>query len=304
MTNQDLALHKDNSSSKAIIVKPLVRQLFAGRNLMVATMHGKESVMDPLFKQTLGVNVVTATGLNTDCFGTFSGEIARMVSPLEAARRKCEAARALTGASLVVASEGSFGAHPVMGFLAANEELWLLKDYQHDLEIKARVLSTKTNFSGQSFSEWKDVVSFALKVGFPSHALMVRASNTDMENIHKGISDWMQLERSFQYFRSHHKSAYVETDMRAHLNPTRMTVIRQAALELLNALLKTCPACEKPGFEVKDKIRGLPCGLCASPTNSIKSYHHFCQHCGYGEEAELPDGKTYEDPMFCDVCNP
>jgi hypothetical protein len=115
MVNQDLVQHKGNKT-ETVIIQPEVRQLFQGRSLVVATMHGKESVIGPLLQQSLGVNVATAAGLNTDTFGTFSGEVERTVSPIAAARLKCDAAQALTGASLVLASEGSFGAHTGNGF--------------------------------------------------------------------------------------------------------------------------------------------------------------------------------------------
>jgi hypothetical protein len=106
-------------------MKPLS---FTGRTLVLATMHGKESVILPPLEARLGVRGVVAPGLNTDQFGTFTGEIPREGSPLEAARRKVLAALDATGARLGVASEGSFGPHPAIPFLAADVELLLLVD--------------------------------------------------------------------------------------------------------------------------------------------------------------------------------
>ncbi|HZI01770.1 MAG TPA: DUF6671 family protein [Flavisolibacter sp.] len=303
MVNQDLAQHKGNKK-ETVIIQSEVRQLFQGRTLVVATMHGKESVIGPLLQQSLGVTVAVAAGLNTDAFGTFSGEVERSVSPIEAARLKCDAAQALTGASLVVASEGSFGAHPVMGFVAADEEVLLLKDYQNAWEIKARVLSTATNFSGSTCTHWEEVQAFAAKVDFPAHGLIIRASAEDATNLHKGINDWGQLEKSFTHFRNLAGSAYIETDMRAHFNPTRMGVIREATVQLLTVLMKTCPECRTPGFEVKDVIRGLPCSWCAWPTNAPRACRYHCQKCGHEATEPVPGGKEFEDPQFCDRCNP
>jgi hypothetical protein len=56
-----------------------------------------------------------------------------------------------------------------MGFVAADEEVLLLKDYQNAWEIKARVLSTATNFFGRTCTQWEEVLAFAAKVNFPSH---------------------------------------------------------------------------------------------------------------------------------------
>jgi hypothetical protein len=204
----------------------------------------------------------------------------------------------------VLASEGSFGAHPIMGFIAANEEVLLLCDYTNGFEIKTKVISTKTNFSGQAFEKWEDVLSYAERVHFPSHGLIVRPSNGAISEVHKGICSWEQLEQSFYYFHRSWGSAFVETDMRAHYNPTRMAIIHEAASQLLKVLMNSCPICEGPGFEVKDVIRGLPCGLCNKPTKAAKAHVYYCQHCKHEETINSSNETIYEDPMFCDVCNP
>ena len=94
---------------------------------MVATKHGKEKVIAPILERSLGVKVLSTTNLDTDRFGTFSGEVERKGTPLEVARAKCEAALKLTGADLAVASEGSFGPHPEL-FFAAAEFLGILEE--------------------------------------------------------------------------------------------------------------------------------------------------------------------------------
>ena len=99
----------------------------------------------------------------------------------------------LTGCDLVLASEGSFGAHPAAFFLPANEEWLLLIDRKHQLEIHARHLSTATNFAGQEFSSLEELDAFASKVGFPSHGLILRRSKDELDGILKGITDPNQL---------------------------------------------------------------------------------------------------------------
>jgi len=282
----------------------MVEKYFASRKLVIATMHGKEKVLKPLLEQSLGVNVIVPKDFNTDEFGTFSGETKRNGSPLEVAGKKCNAVFELTGEPLVLASEGSFGAHPVLGFVPANEELLLLRDYQGAFEIKVKVLSTKTNFSGQVLDRWEDVVRYAYKVGFPSHGLILRTDRESFVDIHKGICNWEKLEESFHHFQRYWGKAFVETDMRAHHNPTRMQVIGEAAEKLLDLVMHTCPVCEGPGFEVNDILPGLPCSQCESPTKTAKAHVYYCQHCGHTETNEFPDKKKYEDPMFCDACNP
>lgn len=102
--------------------------LFQGRTIVIATMHGKESVIAPLLEKYLGVNPVLIENFNTDKYGTFSGEIKRYGSQLEAVKKKALVAMELAQTDLVIASEGSFGEHPMMPFVQSNLELIILID--------------------------------------------------------------------------------------------------------------------------------------------------------------------------------
>jgi len=281
-----------------------IPKIFGGRNLVIATRHQKEQVLRPIMESQLGVQVLLPENLDTDDFGTFSGEVEREGSPLDTARRKCIAAHELTGESLVLASEGSFGAHPVLGFIPADEELLLLKDFRNQIEYKAKVISTQTNFGGNDYYEWEHVLYFASQVNFPSHGLILRASKEDYSEIHKGITSWDRLKESFHHFHRKYRRVYVETDMRALYNPTRMKVIAEAGTKLISVIHSFCPVCEGPGYDVREVIRGLPCGLCQTPTQSAKAHVYVCPHCGHSETRVASEKKLQEDPMFCDTCNP
>ena len=54
----------------------------------------------------------------------------------------------LANCDLAVASEGSFGPHPTIYFVHADDEFLLFIDKKNDLEIIVRELSTVTNFNG------------------------------------------------------------------------------------------------------------------------------------------------------------
>ncbi|RYZ23004.1 MAG: hypothetical protein EOO16_06740 [Chitinophagaceae bacterium] len=282
----------------------MIQKTFEGHTLTIATMHGKEAVLEPVLREKLGVRVAVPENIDTDSLGTFSGEVPRTHSPLETARRKCLLAHETTGASLVLASEGSFGGHPVMGFIPADEELLLLRDFGNDIEYKARVLSTRTNFAGNDYNDWDDVLFFAAQVSFPSHGLIARPAGDNYSEIHKGIRSWDRLKESFHYFLHHHKSVRIETDMRALHNPTRMKVIGEAAQKLVELLYEGCPRCTAPGFGVREVIRGLPCSQCQEPTNSARALVYICPHCGHAETKPAATPKPVEDPMFCNTCNP
>lgn len=281
-----------------------IERFFSGRKLVIATKHQKEQVIQPILEPFLGVECMVPANLDTDDFGTFSGEVERLLSPLDTARNKCIRAHQLTRESLVIASEGSFGAHPVIGYLPANEEIILLKDFKNDFEIKAKVVSTQTNFAGNEFFQWDQLLFFCCEASFPSHGLILRPAKKDFSEIHKGVHTWDRLKESFQYFKNRYGKVYVETDMRAMYNPTRMKVIEEAVEKLMKVISECCPTCGAPGFSVQRVIKGLPCKQCNSSTPSTKAMVYVCQHCGHSETKGNPEQKEKEDPVFCNVCNP
>ena len=282
----------------------VARKYFAGRKLVVATMHGKEKIIGPILKEELGIEYITPSDFDTDAYGTFSGEIERIVDPVEAGRIKCLAACELTGCDLAIASEGSFGPHPTMFFVPGDDEILVLLDLKNKLEIKARKISTDTNFGGDIFTNWVDARKFAEVSLFPSHGLVIRRSKSSNENIVKGISSWEVLQEKFKLFLSKYGSAFIETDMRAMCNPSRRKVIEEVTHKLAQTLSNTCPNCSTPGFDVKTVRAGLPCSACAAPTRSTYSFVYECQKCEHRSEVKYPSGKKFEDPMYCDYCNP
>jgi hypothetical protein len=277
---------------------------FEGRTLVIASMHRKEEVLKPLLEQGLGIAVQVAEGLNTDLLGTFSGEVARLADPLTTAWKKCELALDLTGCDLALASEGSFGPHPTAFFLPANEEWLLLVDRKNKLEIHARHLSLETNFSGEEFQYIEELEAFASKVGFPSHGLILRKSKEELNGMQKGITDPTLLRKSAVHLLETEGSGYVETDMRAMFNPSRMQVIGETAQLLLQKLNSRCPSCQVPGFSVTSAEPGLPCSLCGTPSSAALAHLLVCSHCQHQEKVSFPHGKKTEDPQYCQVCNP
>lgn len=278
--------------------------MFTDRKLIIATMHRKEQAIAPVLEQALGVKCLTDDSLDTDELGTFTGEIERTLDPLTAAREKCLRAMHRNNCDLGVASEGSFGPHPTLFFAAAGDELLIFIDLKNKLEIIVRELSTETNFNGQAIHNWNEMHAFAQQIGFPSHALILRKAKDEPTEITKGITDLQQLKTAYELLSTKYQSVFAETDMRAMYNPTRMGVIEKAARKLADKIRSTCPQCQMPGFGITDAKTGLPCSLCGFATHRVLSYLSVCAHCGFTKENLYPHGKTAEDPMYCDVCNP
>jgi len=278
--------------------------MFKNRKLIIATKHEKEKVIAPLLEKSLGVSCFVNEDFDTDLLGTFTGEIERELDPVATARQKCLMAMELANCDLGVASEGSFGSHPTMFFVSADDEFLIFIDKKHNLEIVARELSTITNFNGKEIKTVEELLEFAHSVHFPSHGLILRKAKDDNTNIVKGITDINRLKEAFYKLLDEFISVYVGTDMRAMYNPTRMKVIEAVTQKLIDKINSLCPRCSKPGFGIIDAKSGLECSLCGSPTNSTLSYTYVCAHCQYTKEEMYPYKKTTEDPMYCDYCNP
>lgn len=278
--------------------------MFKGRKLVIATKHRKEKVIAPVIEKALGISSFTAHNLDTDLLGTFTGEIERKYDPVTTARKKCYMAMDLTNCDLAIASEGSFGPHPTIHFISADDEFLLFIDRKNELEIIVRELSIETNFNGAEIKTEESFLEFANKANFPSHALILRKSINDFTGLIKGIMDMNQLKNCFHELITDFGSAYVETDMRAMYNPTRMKIIELAAIKLADTINICCPKCGTPGFSIIDSKSGLPCELCCLPTRSTMSYIRTCKKCNYKMEEKFPHGKQTEIPMYCDYCNP
>jgi hypothetical protein len=272
---------------------------FEGRKIVIATKHGKENVIGPALQEAFRMNYSVAA-FDTDLLGTFSGEVERVLTPLEAAREKCRIALEADDAELAIASEGSFGTHPTLYFMPSDEEILLLVDRKNDLEIAVKHTSLQTNYGYFSIESDEPLADFLKRVKFPSHALMVKESGY----LEKGIQTSEQLDRAINECLSLHGQYQLMTDMRAMYNPSRMEVIQEATDKLIQKMQSQCPACSRPGFGIKDALTGLLCSSCSMPTRSIKAVMYMCAGCHYTEKADFPEGKMEEDPMFCDFCNP
>lgn len=278
--------------------------MFLNRKLLIATKHDKEKVIAPIFEQELGVKCFVTDLFDTDTLGTFSGEVQRKDDALTTLRKKCILAMEKNQFDLVIASEGSFGAHPSVFFAHADDELMMLIDSKNKLEIVVRELSLETNFNASKITNQTELIEFANRTQFPSHALIMKPSENNYSRVVKGITDWNDLKMNFENFINDFGTVYVETDMRANFNPSRMKVIDKIAKKLLHAIQSKCPKCELPGFIVTNAVAGLPCSWCNNPTKSTLSFLYTCKKCDFTKEALYPNNKTKEDPAYCDFCNP
>lgn len=282
----------------------VIHELFRDRKLVIATMHGKELVMKPVIKQYLPVTCMTTPALDTDAFGTFSGEVERIHGPLLTLRNKILAALELTGETLGLGSEGSFGPDPRIPYVHSNHELVMLIDRENGLEIVGSALSTSTNFARQTIQSQADLNAFAEKIQFPSHGMILKqVTNGRVTAMQKGILYWEALQGACIALKKPGAQLIAESDMRALYNPTRMVVIEQATKNLMKKLITLCPDCLHPGFSCVEVQPGLPCAHCGEPTELPLQRVYHCQQCGYTDE-RMDLNKPKADPQYCQHCNP
>ena len=284
------------------------RTTFSGAVAALGTRHGKERVIGPTLEAELGIRVEVVKDLDTDRFGTFTREIPREGTALETARSKARAAIDAHGsARFGLSSEGSFGPHPSVAFVPGGVELVLLIDRETGLELTGLDVTMETNFSSTCVTSVDEANSFADQVSFPSHGLIVIAAPREKPEpalgMTKGIVDQADLGRAVEEALRGHGRVWLETDMRAHLNPTRMRSVERAVQALARAARSLCPACARPGYVRVERIGGLPCADCGEPTGRARAEVLACAGCGQREERPLA-GPSHATAFDCPLCNP
>ena len=284
-------------------MRPVQGSAYRGRQVALLTQHGKERVIAPVLEVALGCRVGRVAGYDTDLLGTFTREVPRPGTQLEAARKKARIGMELAGLPLGLASEGSFGPDPYTGLFPWNVEMVVWIDDTLDIEVVG-VASGKTNFSHLLTANWEEAETFACAAGFPEHRLVARPQHEDDARIRKGIAAWTTLREAFHWAcgEADNGRAFLETDVRADRNPTRMERIGQAAQDLARKLCALCPICEAPGFQLAERVPGLPCEDCGAPTREAKADIHRCVRCGHQVTVESPVKAATAGR--CDFCNP
>lgn len=277
---------------------------YRGRRIALLTQHGKERLLAPVLEPVLGCTIERVDGFDTDQLGTFTREIPRAGSQIETARRKARIGMDLAGLPLGLASEGAFGPDPMLGMLPWNVEVLVFIDDERGLEVVG-LAQGRSNQAHRWVDDWPAAESFAHESGFPSHQVVVRPEAEQDPRLRKGIADLAALKAAFLWAQAQASNGQVllETDLRAHANPTRQSLIRQAAEDLAAKLCAPCPACGAPGFWIVERETGLPCAACGAPTGETRADIFGCVRCEHRVTRPRPD-TVRADPGRCDYCNP
>lgn len=279
-------------------------EAYRGRRLALLTQHGKEQVIAPALEGALGCTVERAVGFDTDLLGTFTREVPRAGSQLEAARRKAELAIELSGTDTGLGSEGSVDRHPMLGFVDRNVELIVLVDRARGIEVVG-FADGPAPYGHVLASSLAEAEALAARPAFAEHGLIVRPESADDPRVRKDIRSLSELRTAFAAAQRESASGavFVEIDLRAHRNPRRMQRIAEAAADLAAKLASACPACGGPGFWRVERVPGMPCRACGLATDIALAEVDGCPGCGHRVTREL-DTAAGADPQWCDACNP
>ncbi|MCU0903616.1 MAG: hypothetical protein MUE83_07050 [Tabrizicola sp.] len=268
----------------------------------LGTMHGKAAAIAPPLSR-LGIRVIVPEKLDTDVFGTFTGETPRQGTMLDAARAKARAAIAATGLPVGLASEGAYGPHPVVPFLAQGRELLLWHDATDGREIVETLTDDDPCYDQVVLSSATAAGAFLSRIGFPDTAVVVSPDADRTRPVAKGIQDPQLLCDVIDAVAAS-GPVLLQTDMRAHLNPRRMATIGRLANRLAERLARACGDCGAAGWGFLRHGSGLPCSWCGAESLLSSGEVQGCTACGAHRLVPRPDGNTAADPGACPLCNP
>jgi hypothetical protein len=245
---------------------------------------------------------------NTDQLGTFSGEVERLDDAINTCRRKALMGLEQSGLRLGLASEASFGPHPAVPMLAAGQELLLFVDLDRSMYVLEQRLELSNNYAHKLLLPGEDPSAWLQQVGFPSHGVIARPAEASpgLCRWHKDLSSYTALAGAIAACRrvDSRGQVWLEADMRAHRNPTRMRSIRRVGVALARRLCTPCPRCSAPGWGLLDTSSGLPCRSCGTATELTATEIWGCGACGHQLERSRRDGLSAADPGHCPWCNP
>lgn len=272
------------------------------KRVLLASKHEKEKAVADPFLNELRCQICVEN-FDTDQFGTFTGEIERTLTPYETCVLKAKHAGEQWGYDLSLASEGSFGPHPSVPFIPSAHEIMVFIDRKNDWIIAEQLVSQKTNYSMITIDQNTSLDSFLKRVDFPRHALTLQ-TNSSKAVIAKGIKNLSDLHVNLQQGFQLDQQLLLATDMRAMMNPMRMTLLSALADKLVARIKHECPGCNAPGFGFKTTQGQLPCQVCQASTSYYEKEIWGCIQCDFYELRPRADGLKYVDPGYCHYCNP
>lgn len=278
---------------------------YSGKTVVLATKHHKLPLIGPPLTDAVGLRV-DAVEVDTDVFGTFTGDVPRTGRPLDTAIAKARMGMQIADQPLGLASEGSISPDPAMPFVIADHETVVLVDDEHQIVIAEHHASWDVIAASTTVAHPDDLGPFLATADFPRHHLIVRPNSGQRRPIYKGISEMSALTTAISVCAqaATDRLALVETDLRAHACPSRRAVIATAAKRLARRVAARCPRCGAPGWGQIDVLLGVPCSHCDTPVDRPRAAIDGCAACDHRDTRLLVSPDARADPSECPYCNP
>lgn len=267
---------------------------------LLVTKHHKHRMIAPAL-EAIGWQV-DAVEADTDVLGTFAGDVPRRYPPLETARRKALLGDAASEAAWLLASEGSIGEW--VGGIHRDVELVVAVERLSGTTIVGSAVGlgiTAVRFAVEWSMTEEEIVRSCAGADLPRHHLVVAGHDRSTAPV-GGLSDLPAVLDVCRRMRKRRRSLTVQTDLRAHLCPSRQPTIASAAEDLATRLVTPCPRCAQPGFGEVEPILGLPCLKCSQPTQELRAARFRCPWCAL--EEQHPTERDSAAPSSCGRCNP
>jgi len=280
----------------------MAHRWYSGHVAALATRHAKDEAIAPAFNDVLGLDIVVVD-VDTDSFGTFSGDMPRTDTPLNTAVAKARAGMVDSGYTISIASEGTIGPDPFIPFVTSDIETIVFVDDDRGIMINETFRSTDVVAIRETVTSETDVRRILDKADFPRHGLIVRPPDPCGRPLIKGITREDRLLAAVRECISNDGTAVVESDLRACFSPSRMRNIYECATRLAQRIDTPCPECGGPGWGHIEPVRGLPCSSCGTFVESaIRADAFGCPVCPAVQVH--PRLEQVVEPRWCPSCNP
>ncbi|WP_343601714.1 DUF6671 family protein [Mycobacterium sp.] len=279
-----------------------IRRRYAGAVIAMGTMHGKERQVGPAFEEILGARVIAPGGLDTDRFGTFTGDVERTMTPTQAATAKARLAMQATGLPYGLASEATYATRYAV--VRVHEEVLVFLDDRRGIHVVEGHNDLDVPGPPCVVSSVEQAIDAARALSFPEQGLAVKTVGdgavrvfgkglTDVDSLHAAVAGALGCADGGQ--------VWVEPDLRAHHNPTRRRALTRLARSLAQRLATPCPSCQGPGFGKVGVETGLRCRICGTATDLVAADILGCPACERRQRVPRPDAEA--DPRWCECCN-
>lgn len=173
----------------------------------MVTKHHKTETLAQALSGRGGMRLHTVE-VDTDVLGTFTGDIERVAGPVQTAIAKARLGIDATGHHLALASEGSYGPHPVVGLVTHHTEVVAMLDARSDLIVVGHaeglapwtrvkvVFTTEDPMNGSESDLTDDLAQLVRALDPPQHRLIARPEDAVPHHIDQGIIKGISTART------------------------------------------------------------------------------------------------------------